>query len=150
MKGFMKKRLFFLLDTRGAMYVDLVISIIVIFSVIASFLFIYPLFSAQQAMNTEARTLVSVAEEAGQVNSDINTARSMIEEKTGWAADVVEWDAVWLDESAQTVQLNDPITVIVTTKVPIPLFRAAMDGSYLINIEVKGAASGASQVYYKP
>jgi hypothetical protein len=139
----------FLLDNQGDMYISLIISIIAIFAVFATFLFIYPMFTAQQALNSEARLLISVAEEHGQIGTAVDDAQTMIEEKTGFPADTVEWDAVWLNESARTVQLNDPITVTLTKAVSIPIFNVTADGKSLISVTVRASASGASQEYFK-
>jgi hypothetical protein len=139
----------FLLDNQGDMYISLIISIIAIFAVFATFLFIYPMFTAQQALNTEARLLISVAEEHGQIGTAVDDAREIIELKTGVPADTVEWDAVWLNESTRTVQLNDPITVTLTKAVSIPIFNVSADGKSLISVTVRASAAGASQEYFK-
>jgi hypothetical protein len=145
----MKKKSLIIFDTHGAMYIDMVISLIAILGVFAVFIFIFPIFTAQQAINTEARLLISVAEEHGKVGNEVDAAQTMIEEKTGFIADSVEWDAVWLDESAMEVQLNDPITVTLTKEVSIPLFTFLTDGQSLINVTVRASAAGASQEYFK-
>lgn len=103
----------FIRDRTGEAYVDLVITTLIIFTLMASLMALFPIFTTQQSLNNTARQLARMAEVTGsaQDSEDAVSVLSVLQ------PDTIDWDIDWQDESQKTIQLKTPFTVTITKQV---------------------------------
>jgi Flp pilus assembly protein TadG len=132
-------------DQTGEAYVDVAITVLIIFTLMASLMALFPIFTTQQSLNNTARQLARTAEVIGSAAD----AEEIIGDLPGLQPDTVDWDTTWQDGSLKTIQLKTPFTVTVTKQVPIVILRPALSAPIVFNITVSASASGISEVYWK-
>ena len=142
----MKRKTNFTRDQTGDGYIDIAIVIIIVFLLLASLLGLFPVLSAQQSLNGTARQLARAIEITGSAGADLEQT---IQEIGGITAAEVDIETVWHDTSDKTIQLKTPFRVTVTKNVPITIFRPSFGDPIVFNIEIKAAADGISEVYFK-
>jgi Flp pilus assembly protein TadG len=142
----MKRITNFTRDQTGDGYIDIGIVIIIVFLLLASLLGLFPVLSAQQSLNGTARQLARAIEITGSAGADLEQT---IQEIGGITAAEVDIETVWHDTSDKTIQLKTPFRVTVTKNVPITIFRPSFGDPIVFNIEIKAAADGISEVYFK-
>ena len=135
----------FIRDQTGEAYVDVAITVLIIFALMASLMALFPIFTTQQSLNNTARQLARITEVSGSAAD----AEEMIAALPGLQPDTIEWGTTWHDDTLKTIQLKTPFTVTVTKQVPIVIFRPALSAPIVINIDVSASASGISEVYFK-
>jgi hypothetical protein len=147
------KKLFlsFCREEKADLYAGMGLGILILLIVFMSCVFIFPLYTTYQALRTEARQLVSVAEDAGRVGPEVDTARIKLESASGVVPDSVTWSADWHNASARSIQLGDLFTVRLEKIHRIPIFTPAWSKtSYGVDVNLVATSSGVSEVYYKP
>lgn len=123
---------------RGEGYVDVVVIVLVAMLCIALALNVFPVFMAQQQLNTFAGELAREAEIAGRIGPETSQRTHELREQTGLNP-AIEWS------KTGTVQINEEVTVILRTSVNIGLF-----GNFSsFPIELSATATGKSEVYWK-
>ncbi|RRJ67242.1 DUF4320 family protein [Paenibacillus oralis] len=127
-----------IVSRRGEGYVDVVVIVLVAMLCIALALKVFPVFMAQQQLNTFADELAREAEIAGRIGQETSQRTRELQEQTGLNP-AIEWS------KTGTVQINEEVTVILRTTVNIGLFGNF--GSF--PIELSAAATGKSEVYWK-
>lgn len=142
----MKRKTNFTRDQTGDGYIDIAIVIIIVFLLLASLLGLFPVLSAQQSLNGTARQLARTIEITGSAGSDFEQT---IQEIGGVTITDVDIQTIWHDPSEKIIQLKTPFKVIVTKNVPITIFRPSFGDPIVFNIEIKAAADGISEVYFK-
>ena len=135
----------FIRDHTGEAYVDVAITVLIIFTLMASLMALFPIFTTQQSLNNTARQLARTAEVTGSAQD----AEDMLSTLSVLQPDTIEWDTTWQDESLKTIQLKTPFTVTVTKQVPIIILRPALSAPVAFNITISASASGISEVYWK-
>jgi Flp pilus assembly protein TadG len=141
MKHFRK----FIRDSTGEAYVDVAITVLIIFTLMASLMALFPIFTTQQSLNNTARQLARTAEVTGSaVDAEDSLANLSVLQP-----DTIQWDTDWQDESLKTIQLKTPFNVTVTKQVPIIIFRPALSNPVEINVTISASANGISEVYWK-
>jgi hypothetical protein len=135
----------FIRDQTGEGYVDVAITVLIIFTLMASLMALFPIFTSQQSLSNTARQLARTAEVTGSAQE----AQGVLETLPGAHPDSIEWETTWLDQALMTMQLKTPFTVTVTKQVPIVIIRPALSNPVVINITVRASASGISEVYWK-
>ena len=135
----------FIRDQTGEGYVDVAITVLIIFTLMASLMALFPIFTTQQSLNNTARQLARITEVSGSAAD----AEEMIAAQKGLQPDTIEWDTTWHDDTLKTIQLKTPFTVTVTKQVPIVIFRPALSAPIVVNITVSASASGIAEVYFK-
>jgi len=142
----MKRITNFTRDQTGDGYIDIGIVIIIVFLLLASLLGLFPVLSAQQSLNGTARQLARSIEITGSAGTDFEQT---IQEIGGITTADVDIETVWHNPAEKTIQLKTPFKVTVTKNVPITIFRPSFGDPIVINIEIKAAADGISEVYFK-
>jgi len=137
----------FIRDQTGEGYIDVAITMLIIFVIIASLLAIYPIFTAQQSLNQTAKYMARTIELYGK--ADDETLESVTVDGNFLAPDSVEIDTEWQDAVEKTIQLKNSFTVTITRVVPIVILRPALGEPVVINVEITATARGISEVYWK-
>jgi Flp pilus assembly protein TadG len=141
MKHFRK----FIRDRTGEGYVDVAIAVLTLFTLMASLMALFPVFTAQQALNNTARQLARMAEVTGSAQD----AEEAVGGLSVLPPDSIDWDTDWYDTSLRTIQLKTPFTVTVMKQVSIAIFRPALADPIAIHVTISAAVHGVSEVYWK-
>ena len=137
----------FIRDQTAEGFVDVAITLLIIFVLMASLMALFPIFTAQQSLNQTAKYMARTIELCGK--ADDETLQSVMDNDNFLAPDSVEVDTEWLDATAKTIQLKTPFTVIITKTVPIVIMRPALGEPVVINVQISASARGLSEVYHK-
>lgn len=135
----------FIRDHTGEGYVDVAIAVLILFTLMASLMALFPIFTTQQALNNTARQLTRMAEVTGSAQD----AEEAVSTLSALQPDSIEWETDWHDEALRTIQLKTPFTATVTKLVSIVIFRPALAEPIAIHITIRAMASGISEVYWK-
>lgn len=144
MKSFLEE------ESGSSQVVSMMVLLPVILAIAITFLFVFPVFTTQQTLNAQARSIAHTAEVTGRVGWEVQDTITRLEDTSGVTPDSVTWDTTWLNEEQQTIQLRTPFTVTLTKQLKLPFITPAIGESRAITIELHAAASGISEVYYKP
>ncbi len=142
----MKRR--FIRDQTAEGYIDVAITILIVFTIMASLLALYPIFTAQQSLNQTAKYTARTIELYGK--ADDETLESVTADGSFLEPDSVEISAEWHDTAAKTIQLKTFFTVTLTKTVSIVILRPALGTPIVINVHITATARGVSEVYWKP
>lgn len=126
-------------DNRGEGYIDYVIGLLCLMTVIAFVIHLLPAFQAKQQLDIFANEIVREAEIEG--STSVSSRIATMKEQTGLDPQI-DWDCDYY--SGKKVQLNGDISVEITETVDIGFFSF---GSFPIELSAK--ATGKSEVYYK-
>ena len=137
----------FIRDQTAEGFVDVAITLLIIFVLMASLMALFPIFTAQQSLNQTAKYMARTIELCGK--ADDETLQSVMDNDNFLAPDSVKVDTEWLDATAKTIQLKTPFTVIITKTVPIVIMRPALGEPVVINVQISASARGLSEVYHK-
>ena len=137
----------FIRDQTAEGYIDVAITMLIIFVLMASLLALYPIFTAQQSLNQTAKYTARTIELYGK--ADDETLESVTIDGNFLEPDSVEVEVVWQDAAEKTIQLKTPFTVTMTKTVPIVILRPALGEPVVINVQITVTARGISEVYWK-
>jgi len=137
----------FIRDQTAEGYVDVAITILIIFTLMASLMALYPVFTTQQSLNQTAKYMARTVELQGK--ADDVTLQSVTENEKFIVPDSVEVETVWEDAAQKTIQLKTPFVVTIKKTVPIIIMRPALGEPVAIHVEITAAAHGISEVYWK-
>lgn len=137
----------FIRDQTAEGYIDVAITMLIIFVFMASLLALYPIFTAQQSLNQTVQYTARTVELYGK--ADDETLESVTADGALLVPDSVEIDAEWQDASAKTIQLKESFTVTMTKTIPIIILRPALGEPVVINVQITATARGISEVYWK-
>lgn len=137
----------FIRDRTGEGYVDVAISILIIFVVVAGIFSVFPIYTTYQTLNATARQIAHVVEVCGKADD------ATIALATGYEG-FVEPDSIaietnWHNASTRKIQLKTPFTVTITKQLLIPILRPVAGSPIGIRVDVSTSASGISEVYWK-
>ena len=142
----MQEKKQFIRDQTGDSYIDIAIVMLIIFTLLASLLAIFPVLTVQQSLNNTARQIARTVEVTGCVGPEVD---QLLENLSSAEPDSLTFETTWNDPIKQTIQLKTPFTVIATKTVPIILVRPALGEPIVFEITVTATASGISEVYHK-
>ncbi|MFZ5973991.1 MAG: DUF4320 family protein [Bacillota bacterium] len=137
----------FIRDQTGEGYVDVAITMLIIFALMASLMALFPIFTAQQSLNQTAKYIARTVELNGK--ADDKTLQSVTEDENFIKPDSVSINTVWENEAQKTIQLKTSFVVTVTKTVPIVIMRPAFGEPIAINVKISASAQGISEVYHK-
>lgn len=137
----------FIRDQTAEGYIDVAITMLLIFVFMASLLALYPIFTAQQSLNQTAQYTARTIELYGKVDDE--TLESVTTDGAFLTPDSVEVEAEWQHAADKTIQLKDSFTVTMTKTVPIIILRPALGDPVVINVRITATARGISEVYWK-
>lgn len=141
----MKQRL--IRDQTAEGYIDVAITMLIVITLMASLMALFPLFTAQQSLNQTARYMARTVELYGK--ADDATLSSVTENGDFTVPDSVEVETQWYDASQRTIQLKTQFTVTVVKTVSIVILRPALGDPLVIHVQISASASGISEVYWK-
>lgn len=141
----MKRR--FIRDQTAEGYIDVAITVLIVFTLMASLLALYPIFTAQQSLNQTAKYMARTVELYGK--ADDETLASVTADGSFLEPDSLAIDTEWYDAAEKTIQLKTLFTVTVTKTVPIVILRPALGDPVVINMNISATARGISEVYWK-
>lgn len=137
----------FISDQTAEGYIDICITIMIIFAFIASIMFIFPIFTAKQDLNQSVKHITRMIELTGK--ADDTTINSIFEDGTLTLPDDIAITTEYENSTLKTIQLKTPFTVIVQRKVKIPIMRPLFGTSLNIRINITSTGKGLSEVYWK-
>lgn len=137
----------FIRDQTAEGYIDVAITILILFTLMASLMALFPIFTAQQSLNQTAKYMARTVELYGK--ADDATLQSVMENENFLAPNSVEIDTEWHDATAKTIQLKTPFILTVTKTVSIVILRPALGEPLTINVQISASARGISEVYIK-
>ena len=141
----MKKR--FIRDQTAEGYIDVAITMLIVFTLMASLMALFPLFTVQQSLNQTARYMARTVELYGK--ADDTTLNSVTEDGDFTVPDSVDVETQWHDVSQRTIQLKTQFTVTIAKTVPIVILSPALGDPLVINVRISASANGISEVYWK-
>ena len=137
----------FIRDRTGEGYVDVAISLILVFVIVAGIFSLFPIYTTYQSLNATARQVAHVIEVCGQAD-EATLALAIGQDGLVSTGDIaVETD--WHNASTKKIQLKTPFTVTVSKRVLIPILRPVSGSPIGFNILISAKASGISEVYWK-
>ena len=137
----------FIRDQTAEGYIDVAITILIIFVLMASLMALFPIFTAQQSLNQTAKYMARTIELYGK--ADDETLQSVTEDSSFLIPDNIEVNTEWYNAAEKTIQLKTLFTVSITKTVPIVILRPALGDPVVINVQITASARGVSEVYWK-
>lgn len=137
----------FIRDQTAEAYIDVAITILILFTLMASLMALFPIFTAQQSLNQTAKYMTRTVELYGK--ADDETLQSVTNNENFLVPDSVEIDTEWYDAAAKTIQLKTPFTITVSKTVSIVILRPALGEPITINVQITASACGISEAYWK-
>jgi Flp pilus assembly protein TadG len=137
----------FIRDQTGEGFVDVAITILIIFTLMASLLALYPIFTAQQSLNQTAKYIARTVELYGKADDEM--LQSVTEDGVFLEPDSISIETKWEDAAEKTIQLKTPFTITVTKTVSIIILRPALGDPVSIDVVITASAQGISEVYWK-
>ena len=137
----------FIRDQTGNGYIDIAIAVLIIFTLMASLMALFPIFTTQQSLNRTTEYMARTIELHGK--ADDETLRSVTESGNFVVPDNITVETTWEDAAEKTIQLKTLFVVTVTKAVPITIIRPAMGDPITVNIRISASAQGISEVYWK-
>ena len=141
----MKKN--FIRDQTAEGYIDVAVTILIVFVLMASLMALFPTFTTQQSLNQTARYMARSIELYGRADDEV--LQSITEDGRFIEPDTVDIETEWYDPVKKTIQLKSLFTVSVTKTVPIMILRPALGDPFVINVRIIASANGISEVYWK-
>lgn len=137
----------FIRDQTGEGFIDVAITILIIFTLLASILTLYPIITAQQSLNQTAKYMARTVELYGK--ADDETLQSLMGDGVFLEPDNISVETVWENATEKTIQLKTPFTLTVTKTVSIIILRPALGDPVTIDVTITASAQGISEVYWK-
>lgn len=137
----------FIRDQTAEAYIDVAITILILFTLMASLMALFPIFTAQQSLTQTAKYMARTVELYGK--ADDETLQSVTDNENFLAPDSVEIDTEWHAAAAKTLQLKTPFTIMVTKTVSIVILRPALGEPITIDVQITASARGISEAYWK-
>jgi hypothetical protein len=141
----MKRR--FIRDKTAEGYVDVLITLLIIITFVASLMALFPMFTAQQSLDQTAKYMARTVELYGKADDD--TLQSVAGNENFIVPDTIEVDTTWKDAAQKTIQLKTPFTVTITKTIPIIIMRPALGEPVAFHVKITASARGISEVYWK-
>lgn len=137
----------FIRDQTGEGFVDVAITILIIFTLMASLMALFPIFTTQQSLNQTAKHMARTVELYGK--ADDETLQSVSDDGTLLYPDSITVETEWENAADKTIQLKTPFTITLTKTVSIIILRPALGDPVAIDVEITATAQGISEVYWK-
>ncbi len=137
----------FIRDQTGEAYIDVAITVLIIFTLMASLMAQYPIFTAQQSLNQTVKYMARTVELYGK--ADDKTLLSVTENENFIDPDSTSIDTEWKDAAEKTIQLKTPFTITIKKTVSIVIMRPSLGDPVTIDVLITASANGISEVYWK-
>ena len=137
----------FIRDQAGEVYIDVAITILIVFVFMASLMALFPIFTTQQSLNQTAKYISRTVELYGKADDEI--LHSVIENENFIEPDNIAIETDWENATEKTIQLKTAFTITVDKAVPIVIMRPALGDPFVINVNISASSRGISEVYWK-
>ena len=137
----------FIRDQTGEAYIDVTITVLIIFTLMASLMALYPIFTAQQSLNQTVKYMARTVELYGR--ADDVTLQSFTENGNFIEPDSISIDTEWKDVAEKTIQLKTSFTITIKETVSIVIMRPSLGDPVTIDVLITASANGISEVYWK-
>jgi hypothetical protein len=134
----------FLKDKRAESFIGLLLAVIVIFTLLATLITMFPLFITKTKVDTMAAQLTRVIELTGVAGADYQTELAELKTATGLDPDIQ------IDPIQEYYQLRERFSVTVTVNADVTIFAPASGDPLVITIPITKTVTGRSEVYVKP
>ncbi|HWR19914.1 MAG TPA: DUF4320 family protein [Clostridia bacterium] len=134
----------FLKDKRAETIISTILLIVVFFTLVATFITIFPLFVTKTEVDTIAAQLTRVIELTGQAGSEYASELADLRTATGLDP------TVSVHPAAEQYQLREQFTVTVTVNATINIFTPSFGEPLSISVPITKTVTGRSEVYFKP
>lgn len=134
----------FLKCKRAESFVGMLVAVIVIFTLIATFITMFPLFVVKTKVDTMAEQLTRVIELTGAAGAEY--AAELAELKAGTGLD----PTIQIDPIQEQYQLRERFSLTVTANAEVTIFVPASGDPLVITIPITKTVTGRSEVYFKP
>jgi hypothetical protein len=134
----------FLKNTRGESFIPMLVAMILIFTLIATFITIFPVFVIKTKVDTIASQLTRVIELTGEAGSEYTAELGELRTATGLDP------TVNVQPAAAQYQLREQFTVTVTVTAQVKIFTPAVGEPLTIDVPISKTMVGRSEVYFKP
>ena len=133
-------------DRRGDMYVELLVSLLVILSLIWGFVKFMPLYPIKQNVDYMANQLVRTIELTGEVGAEYYAELSRLKAATRLEPSISISTTYIADTK---IQLRERLSVTVSVVEKIEIFSPAFTDPVTIDVPVSKTVTGMSEVYWK-
>lgn len=137
----------FIRDQTGEGFIDVAITILIVFTLMASLMALFPIFTAQMSLNQTAKYMARTVELYGKADDD--TLQSITESGEFIEPDSISVETEWENASEKTIQLKTPFTITITKTLSIIIMRPAVGDPVAIDVCITASANGISEVYWK-
>lgn len=134
----------FLKSTRGESFIPMLVAMVLIFTLIATFITMFPVFVTKTKVDTIAAQLTRAIELTGGAGSEYSAELSDLKASTGLDP------AVTITPLKVQYQLREQFTVTVSVNAKVNIFTPAVGEPLAIDIPISKTVTGRSEVYFKP
>lgn len=131
---------------QASAYLELLITLCIIFCVIATLIYIPPAYSYKQDMDFMARKLVRVVEVTGTTDS-IDGLYAQLSEQMSMAP-TVTWDAAYIS-GTRNIQIRNTFTLTLKGSYEIKVFDPMFAPPAILEIPIIVTLTGVSEAYFK-
>ena len=122
----------------------MLVAMVLIFTLIATFITMFPLFVTKTKVDTIAAQLTRVIELTGAAGSEYSAELNELTASTGLDP------AVTITPSKTQYQLREQFIVTVSVTAKVNIFTPAAGEPLAIDIPISKTVTGRSEVYFKP
>jgi len=140
MKSFKKLK-----NNKGEGYIDLLISMGIIFFITYMCILLFPVFIAKQNINYMAKTIVKTIEITGENGNYLNDEIKHLKDETKCNPDI----EITGNFNDGKLQLREKFSVVLTDSIDIIIAKTIFGNELKITIPLNKSLSGMSEVYFK-
>lgn len=134
----------FLKCKRAEGYVGMLVAVILIFTLIATFITMFPLFVVKTKVDTMAAQLTRVIELTGAAGAEYAAELAELKAATGLDP------TVQIDPIQEQYQLRERFSLTVTAYAEVTIFVPVSGDPLVIPIPITKTVTGRSEVFFKP
>ncbi|HMM31331.1 MAG TPA: DUF4320 family protein [Clostridia bacterium] len=134
----------FLKNTRAESFITMIVAMFLIFTLIATFITMFPVFVTKTKVDTIAAQLTRAIELTGGAGSEYSAELADLKASTGLDPTVT------ISPSKTQYQLREQFTVTVSVSAKVNIFTPAAGEPLTIDIPISKTVTGRSEVFFKP
>ena len=134
-------------DARGAFFLDIIIGLMIMISVILSFLTLPELFFKKQEIDYMAKTIARRVEIEGELNSKVYDTIDSLARESGFMPGI-EWEGNFYGLTNR-LQIREKFRIKLSHKVKIKLINPTFTNPVYLEIPLSKSIYGVSEVYWK-
>ena len=134
-------------ECKGSVYFEVMISLMILFAVIATFLYFPPLFIKKQNIDYMGKKLVRAVEITGMVDDTIESFAQELKDTLG-INPTLEWEANYI-QGTEKIQIREIFELTLREEYHIKFIYISPDQDIGITIPITSVVTGVSEVYHK-